>query len=56
MYQGVVPVTVRVNADNTVTGYDFFAVDLRTRVITNFFNIILGEIDKTVFEFPACTS
>ncbi|KAG7051952.1 hypothetical protein JMJ77_0002563 [Colletotrichum scovillei] len=39
MYQGAIPVTVYVNECNIVVGYDYFAPDLRTRVIMEFFNI-----------------
>lgn len=39
MYQGIIPVTVYVNEGNVVVGYDYFAADLRTRVIMEFFNI-----------------
>ncbi len=42
------------NSANTVVGYDFFAKNLRAKVITRFFNIILGETDKSIFEFPTC--
>lgn len=56
MYQGAIPVTVRVDSSNTVTGYDYFSVNLRTRVITNFFNIIVGEVEAGTFDFPDCTS
>ncbi|WZH47217.1 hypothetical protein QYS62_008361 [Fusarium acuminatum] len=39
MYQGVIPVTVYVNECSIVVGYDYFAPQLRTRVIMEFFNI-----------------
>ncbi|KAF4995732.1 hypothetical protein FGRMN_4939 [Fusarium graminum] len=39
MYQGAVPVTVYVNECHIVVGYDYFAPELRTRVIMKFFNI-----------------
>lgn len=48
--------TVNVGSEGEVTGYDFFAVDLRTRVITKFFNIVLSEIEEDVFSFPVCKS
>lgn len=38
LYQGVIPVTVYVDACNVVAGYDYFSPDLRTRVINLFFN------------------
>ena len=39
MYQGVIPVTVFVDGCGVVVGYDYFSGGLRTRVITEFFNI-----------------
>ncbi|CAM1507636.1 Fc.00g072770.m01.CDS01 [Cosmosporella sp. VM-42] len=42
MYQGVIPVTVYVNNCNVLVGYDYFAPGLRTRAITEFFNIQVG--------------
>ncbi|KAF4964016.1 hypothetical protein FSARC_8014 [Fusarium sarcochroum] len=39
MYQGMIPVTVYVNECNVVVGYDYFAPELRTRVVMEFFNI-----------------
>lgn len=43
LYQGVIPVTVYVNNCNAIVGYDYFGPQLRTRVITNFFNIEIGN-------------
>ncbi|KAJ5975089.1 hypothetical protein N7481_008796 [Penicillium waksmanii] len=39
MYQGAIPVTVYVNNCNIMVGYDYFSPGLRTRVITEYFNI-----------------
>ncbi|GFF28316.1 hypothetical protein IFM51744_00519 [Aspergillus udagawae] len=39
MYQGAIPVTVYVSNCNVVFGYDYFSPGLRTRVITEYFNI-----------------
>ena len=39
MYQGAIPVTVYVDNCGVVVGYDYFSAELRTRVITEFFNI-----------------
>jgi hypothetical protein len=39
MYQGAIPVTVYVDGCDAIVGYDYFAPALRTRVITEFFNI-----------------
>ncbi|KAJ5392471.1 hypothetical protein N7509_007961 [Penicillium cosmopolitanum] len=39
MYQGAIPVTVYVNSCNIMVGYDYFSPGLRTRVITEYFNI-----------------
>jgi hypothetical protein len=39
MYQRVIPVTVYVDLDTgMVVGYDYFSMDLRTRVVTEYFN------------------
>ncbi|KAH7165165.1 hypothetical protein EDB81DRAFT_917131 [Dactylonectria macrodidyma] len=42
LYQGAIPVTVFVDSCGTVVGYDYFSLGLRTRVVTEFFNIRLG--------------
>ncbi|KGO75675.1 hypothetical protein PITC_030270 [Penicillium italicum] len=39
MYQGAIPVTVYVSNCNVMVGYDYFSPGLRTRVITEYFNI-----------------
>ncbi|KAJ5317083.1 hypothetical protein N7508_001591 [Penicillium antarcticum] len=39
LYQGVIPVTVYVSNCNVMVGYDYFSPGLRTRVITEYFNI-----------------
>ncbi|KAB8202989.1 hypothetical protein BDV34DRAFT_200142 [Aspergillus parasiticus] len=39
MYQGAIPVTVYVNNCNVMVGYDLFSPELRTRVVTEYFNI-----------------
>ncbi|KAJ5136310.1 hypothetical protein N7448_004864 [Penicillium atrosanguineum] len=39
MYRGIVPVTIYVSNCNIVVGYDYFTPGLRTRVITEYFNI-----------------
>lgn len=39
LYQGVIPVTVFVDACNTVVGYEYFFPVERTHVTTSFFNI-----------------
>lgn len=39
MYQGVIPVTVYVSNCNIMVGYDYFSTGLRTRVVTEYFNI-----------------
>ncbi|POR31896.1 Uncharacterized protein TPAR_07907 [Tolypocladium paradoxum] len=42
MYQGAIPVTVYVSSCNVMVGYEYFSPDLRTRVITNYFNTEVG--------------
>ncbi|KAI9791620.1 MAG: hypothetical protein M1816_003706 [Peltula sp. TS41687] len=56
LYQSIIPVTLYLNSENSITRYDYFAPDRRTKVITKLFNIILGETDAAVFEFPKCSS
>ena len=39
-----IPVTVFVDACDVIVGYDYFSPGLRTRVITEFFNTIVGPV------------
>ncbi|KAH8424160.1 uncharacterized protein LDX57_001915 [Aspergillus melleus] len=39
MYQGAIPVTVYVDNCNVMVGYDYFSPGLRTKVITEYFNV-----------------
>jgi hypothetical protein len=41
LYQGVIPVTAFVDSCKTVVGYDYFSPDLRTRVVTEYFNTLV---------------
>ncbi|KAJ5359736.1 uncharacterized protein N7496_012149 [Penicillium cataractarum] len=43
MYSSI-PVTVFVDACGVVVGYDYFSPGLRTRVVTDFFNIAIGPV------------
>ena len=52
MFEGSGPVTVYLDSDATVIGYDFYDVTTRTGIANRFFNIEVGEIDKRVFDFP----
>jgi hypothetical protein len=52
LYQGVMPVTVLLDKENVVQGYDFIGSETRARAITRFFNIILGPFGSDVFDFP----
>jgi hypothetical protein len=52
MYQGVIPATVLVNADNVIQDYDYLGRETRAHTITHFFDIIFGQIDSEVFNFP----
>lgn len=52
MFQGVVPATILLNADNIIQGYDFLGLETRAFTTTRFFNIILGQIDSEVFDSP----
>ena len=52
MFEGSGPVTVYLDSDGTVLGYDFYDVTTRTGIANRFLNIEVGEIDKRVFDFP----
>ena len=52
MFQGVMSTRVLLDKDEVVQGYDLWGPDSRTYVVTRFFNIIVGEIDAEVFDFP----
>jgi hypothetical protein len=52
LYQNAIPVSVFVNACDTVVGYDYFSPGLRTRVVTEFFNILVGPVPDEVFKLP----
>jgi hypothetical protein len=52
MYQGAAPVTVFLDPNNVVVGYDFYDTTTRTGVVTRYFNIDIGQIDGRIFDFP----
>ncbi|CZR50252.1 uncharacterized protein PAC_00124 [Phialocephala subalpina] len=52
LYQNAIPVTVFLNECNTVVGYDYFAPEFRTRVVTEFFNVEVGLVPGEVFKLP----
>ena len=52
LYAGSIPTTVMVDSENVIHGYEFWAPDQRTFVITRLFNIVTGKISKDVFAFP----
>ncbi|KAJ9608254.1 hypothetical protein H2200_007242 [Cladophialophora chaetospira] len=53
LYGGAISVTIYLDVKNVLLGFDFFGPGRRTKVITRFFNIMIGEIDIGVFEnFP----
>ncbi|KAB8069454.1 hypothetical protein BDV29DRAFT_50558 [Aspergillus leporis] len=49
MYQGTIPVTVFVNSCNVIVGYDYFSLELRTRVVTMYFNTQIGPVTPDAF-------
>lgn len=52
-FSGTLPVTVYLDANNTLVRYDFSAPGpLRTFATTRFFDIIPGPVNKTVFDTP----
>ena len=53
MFQGAIPAKILLDENNVVQGYDYWATNERTYVITRLFNIILGKIDEKVFDFPS---
>ena len=52
VYESAGPVTVYLDANELVVGYDFYDVTSRTGIVARFFNIELGEIGEEVFNFP----
>ncbi len=52
VFEGSSLVTVYLDSDGTVIGYDFYDVTTRTGIVNRFFNIEVGEIDKRVFDLP----
>lgn len=44
--------TVFLDSSGTLVGYDFYDVSTRTGIVTRFFNIEFGLVDKEVFDFP----
>ena len=52
MYKDIIPVTVYLDASDTLIGYDFFRTESRTRVVTRYFNIVTGKLDAKFFGFP----
>lgn len=52
MYGSMLPTTVLLDKHDIVQGFDFWKTDSRTRVITRFFNVMVGKIKEEVFEFP----
>ena len=46
------PVTLLLDGNITICGYDFWSPDERTYVITRFFNIVIGELNAELFDFP----
>jgi hypothetical protein len=46
------PARVYLDVENVVRGYDFYDTASRTGVVTRFFNIQVGELDDSIFEFP----
>lgn len=44
--------TVLVDSNGIVHGFDFFNPDQRTYAITRFFNIVIATLDSRLFNFP----
>ena len=52
MYQGSIPVSVLLDQENVVQGYDFWATNTSVYVVTRFFNILVAMIGAEIFGFP----
>ncbi|MCJ1244324.1 hypothetical protein MMC30_001522 [Trapelia coarctata] len=53
MYQDIAPVTVYVDTNDTVVGYDFFDPSMRGGIVTRYFNIdVVEHLDSNLFDFP----
>lgn len=50
MYQNAIPVTVFLDQCNVIVGYDYFSPTRRTRVMTEFFNIVIGSISEDLLK------
>lgn len=56
LYGDRVPVIVYLDEANVFVGFDFWAAERRTKVVTRFFSNAVGEIDAEVFEDFPCPS
>lgn len=53
LYGDSVSVTVYLDKENTFLGFDFWGPSRRTKVLTRFFDVVVGQIDANVFAgFP----
>lgn len=52
MYKGVLLAMISVTSDTELMGSTIFA---GCRVVTKFFDIIMGEVGEEVLDFPPCT-
>jgi len=46
------PVRVYLDVESVVRGYDFYDTSSRTGTVTRFFNIQVGKLNESLFEFP----
>lgn len=50
---GSISVIAYLDADNLLIGFDLWGAERRTKVLTRFFNTVVGNIDAQAFEdFP----
>jgi hypothetical protein len=53
LFGGSIPAIAYLDKDNVMVGYDFWGEERRMKVITRFFNIVVGKMDEKAFEnFP----
>lgn len=51
---GSIPAIIYLDTKNVLLGYDFWGAERRTKVMTRFFNIVVGNMDEKVFKSFPC--
>lgn len=52
LFGNSLPTTLLVDSDGVMRGWDAWASNERTFIITRLFNIVVGEVSKDTFDFP----